>query len=113
MSSARPLRCGVASTYLDFARWCPTRDATGTFIDQLDRARKPAVAQLEIVLGLDRLVGLGVVVGLERHVFVVVEQAAEDDRLVGEAELVVVGPGRVPDQVGRAPVLRDAFLRRT
>ena len=62
------------------------------------------MGELEVVV-VDVLVDR---VALERLVGVVAEEAAEDDRLVGEAQLVVVRPGRVPEQVGRLLVLGHA-----
>ena len=109
MSSGRPLRCGVGSTYSDVVAGAGA-EPVRPVVDQADRPGEPAVAQLEIVVADDGMAGLGIVVGLELLVLVVAEQAAEDDRLVGEAQLVVVEPGGVPDQVGRPPVLLDAFL---
>ena len=54
-------------------------------VDQLDGLPEPAVTQLEIVVAHFRLAGRGVGIGLECLVFVIPKQAAQDDRLVGEA----------------------------
>jgi hypothetical protein len=82
----------------------------GALVDQLDGPAEPAVAQLEVVVA--DLVGfpLGVVIGLEGLVLVVAEQPPQDDRLVGEAELVIIEPGGVPEQVGRLLVFLHALL---
>ena len=88
----------------------PLVQAGGTRVDQVDGAAEPAIAELEVVALDDVHAALGVAVGLEVLVLVVAEEAAEDDRLIGEAELVVVVPGGVPDQVGRPAIVLDALL---
>ena len=87
------------------------RQPLGPGVDQGDRPAEPAVGELEVVVLVDLDVGVGVDVRLEFLVLVVAEELAEDDRLVGEPELVVIGPGGVPDQVGALGVLLDPVLQ--